>query len=488
MTMETTEITIIDYLIVLKKHIKMIAAITIGTFLISAFYVMRTPNIYSASTTFYYPLGEKGGSAALGNLAEGALGKEGSNLMSSLLGSPTADLQNYTKGILGSRKIAEMIISNMDLKKRLGIQNEEELIRFVHGSSYIKLSNEGIMEIDVTTTDPKLSADLANAYVEAFREFTLTSMVSVSQKHRQDVETRLAQLSVSLENAENDMVNFQKNYKTVDFNVDARGISQELYQLRAEDVSAEVALSTYRRAAQGERNVSMSQLQSASSDPLISPGFTTPVIDNLRRQLSLAYIEYARTKLTETPQNPELQSYRQQVTNLENSLRNEFRKQMALQSYGTSEIGFEQRIKIAQLESKHQALLQGIHQLEEKFSNYPTVGVDYLRKSRQLKVLESLYTMLSASYEQAKLDEAKEAPNFQVLDRAVVPDQKAGPRRSRNLMLGLLLGALLGISAAFFFETLLPKGKFYRTMSPDGIQKDQPSEKILVGTHSGNDR
>lgn len=470
------EINYLDYLYLLKKHLKLIFVITIGTFLIAAFFALKSPNQYQAVTTFYYPLGQKG-TGSLNALAESALGKGGSDLMSSLFSSEPANLQNYTKGILGSRKIAEIMIADMNLKNRLGIQNEETLIRIIHGISAIKLSNEGIMEIDVTTSDPKLSADLANGFVGAFREFTLTSMISVSQKHRRDVEIRLAQLKVSLDNAERDMVNFQKNYKTADFTLESKAMMGSLSSLHAEALAAELALRTLRGANSREKVVANAQLRAASADPLLSPGLETSVISDLRQQFGEIYTRYSQAKIIETPNNPDLQSLSKQVENLKRNLRDEIRREMASNERGITQNGYDTRLRIAQLEAKHQAILKGIAETEKKFLTYPTIGLAYLQKSRQLKVLETLYTMLSSAYEQAKLEEAKESPDFQVLDRAVVPDQKIGPHRMRSMMLGLLLGILLGISAAFFYETMEKVPGALR-VSKDGHPRR--SEEILV--------
>ena len=53
------------------------------------------------------------------------------------------------------------------------------------------------------------------------------------------------------------------------------------------------------------------------------------------------------------------------------------------------------------------------------FSKVPEVGLELARQTRALKVQETLVTLLAQQLEQAKINEAKDMPNVQVLDRAV---------------------------------------------------------------------
>lgn len=72
----------------------------------------------------------------------------------------------------------------------------------------------------------------------------------------------------------------------------------------------------------------------------------------------------------------------------------------------------------------------------------PELGVEYLRRMRDLKYHNALYELLMRQTEAAKIDEAKNASIIQVLDKALVPERRSSPRRIAYLAGGLLLGAL----------------------------------------------
>lgn len=76
----------------------------------------------------------------------------------------------------------------------------------------------------------------------------------------------------------------------------------------------------------------------------------------------------------------------------------------------------------------------------------PELSLEYVRKQREVKYHETLFELLARQYESAKLDESREAPLLQIVDKAMVPDKKSGPHRAllvlASLFVGLALGAL----------------------------------------------
>ncbi|MEW6719494.1 MAG: Wzz/FepE/Etk N-terminal domain-containing protein [Thermodesulfobacteriota bacterium] len=73
----------------------------------------------------------------------------------------------------------------------------------------------------------------------------------------------------------------------------------------------------------------------------------------------------------------------------------------------------------------------------------PEMGMEYLRKVRQLKYNETLFELLSKQYELAKLDEARDAVVIQVIDRAVPPERKSGPQRLFIVILAAFIALVL---------------------------------------------
>ncbi len=87
-------------------------------------------------------------------------------------------------------------------------------------------------------------------------------------------------------------------------------------------------------------------------------------------------------------------------------------------------------------------------------SKVPETGLEYIRKVRDLKYAETIYEMLAKQFEMAKIDEAKESSVIQVLDKAVVPEQKSKPKRSMTVLLAAVATGFLAILWAFITDAI----------------------------------
>jgi uncharacterized protein involved in exopolysaccharide biosynthesis len=84
----------------------------------------------------------------------------------------------------------------------------------------------------------------------------------------------------------------------------------------------------------------------------------------------------------------------------------------------------------------------------------PALALDYGRLFRELKVQETLYSLLTSQYEQAKITEARDTPTVQVLDPAIPAEKKSKPSIRLNMMIAGVLALFVGIFLAFFLEYL----------------------------------
>lgn len=82
-------------------------------------------------------------------------------------------------------------------------------------------------------------------------------------------------------------------------------------------------------------------------------------------------------------------------------------------------------------------------------------GIDSLRLLRDVKYHETLYDLLARQYELARIDEAKDSAVMQVMDKAVVPDIKSGPKRRQIVFLSALTALLVAILWAFVWEGMI---------------------------------
>jgi uncharacterized protein involved in exopolysaccharide biosynthesis len=82
----------------------------------------------------------------------------------------------------------------------------------------------------------------------------------------------------------------------------------------------------------------------------------------------------------------------------------------------------------------------------------PEVGLEYVRKLRDVKYSEAIFELLSRQYELAKVDEARDAAIVQVVDHAVPPDRKSKPIRSLIVLLTAIATGIATVAAALVAE------------------------------------
>ena len=104
-----------------------------------------------------------------------------------------------------------------------------------------------------------------------------------------------------------------------------------------------------------------------------------------------------------------------------------------------------------------QQLMQAKNKLtdaELKLDKTPNTSLQYLDALRNLKYQEALWEILARQFEMAKLDEAKDFPLIQVLDKATPPEKKSKPKRSMIVLLATLVAFFLAVIWAFIKEAL----------------------------------
>lgn len=84
----------------------------------------------------------------------------------------------------------------------------------------------------------------------------------------------------------------------------------------------------------------------------------------------------------------------------------------------------------------------------------PRVELEYLRKTREVQVQAAILEQLSKQYEVAKLNVSRDSSTLQVLDEAVVPDQKSRPKRGVIVVLATFASLVVSVLLAFALEYL----------------------------------
>jgi uncharacterized protein involved in exopolysaccharide biosynthesis len=95
-------------------------------------------------------------------------------------------------------------------------------------------------------------------------------------------------------------------------------------------------------------------------------------------------------------------------------------------------------------------------QLDRRLAEVPETGIESLRLLRELKTLEQLRALLTAQYEQARIDEVRDVPTLEPLDVATPPEKRARPKRALLVLTGFALGLGAGVALALIERERAP--------------------------------
>lgn len=113
----------------------------------------------------------------------------------------------------------------------------------------------------------------------------------------------------------------------------------------------------------------------------------------------------------------------------------------------------------AQLEKLKTGKLSKDGDLMVPTGKIPEVGIEYIRSLRNVKYQETIFELLSKQYELAKIDEAKESSNIQILDNAVPAEKKSKPKKLIIILIGFIGGAFFALFMALMRDAYLRSTK-----------------------------
>ncbi|MGB8763541.1 MAG: Wzz/FepE/Etk N-terminal domain-containing protein [Burkholderiales bacterium] len=146
-------------------------------------------------------------------------------------------------------------------------------------------------------------------------------------------------------------------------------------------------------------------------------------VAQLRAQIAAKEVQLGSMRTFATAQNPEYQRAQQELSGLRAQLKS--REQES--------------------DAKDGTLIST--------SKAPQVGLENLRKIREVKYHEAIMEIMARQFELAKVDEAKDSALIQVVDKAIEPDRKSKPKHAIIAIATFFATLFIAIVLAFFLES-----------------------------------
>ena len=259
---EEEELTLVDVFNILWRRKFMIIFITFIFAVASLTYALISPVIYRAECKILPPSGNSGGiagfSTQLGGLAD-FIGLSG-----------RATTGQVLIGILQGDSVVDAIIEKFNLMEELSIDIRLRARAAVVANLQAgEDTRSGIISVAYLNKDPQKASDIANAFVnELQKKLQELSMADAIQK-RNFFENQLAQAQQELNEAEDIMINYQRDSGIIAFESQAQSLLSSIESLRNQIAAKNVQISSmqsYARPDNPRLRVAKSELDAMNKE------------------------------------------------------------------------------------------------------------------------------------------------------------------------------------------------------------------------------
>lgn len=207
---EDDEINLLDYWRVIWKRKILIGSLCSLSVLAALVFSILSPKIYEATATIITPR-EGAGSGLLSALGASMLAQQ---MVGPSIPSLTPNRDNFIS-ILKSRTMTQNLVERFKLKEYYKSLYTEDAIKSLQDATKVSVSKEGVVSVKVEDRDPKMAADLANAYTENLDRLVMQFGTGSSGNQRRFIGEQLVKAEKELRRAEETLREFQERNRAI---------------------------------------------------------------------------------------------------------------------------------------------------------------------------------------------------------------------------------------------------------------------------------
>lgn len=329
----------------------------------------------------------------------------------------------------------------------------------------VGLDIDGI-RISAYSTSPQEAALIANLYAESYTERTRDASTASITASVEFLEAQVDSVSAELVVREEAVRDYMTSQGAVNLDEESANMVQQQADLQGQLDAARVDAVT-RRSRVAELTSQINRLE-ASLQGQMSAGTDRQLKRKEalleQRQGELDQIYLADPSLRDNPNPPaSVAAIEREIATLEREI-NELTAELVgdairsgsadAQTDGLPRLNelkarrAEELVSLRGSESRIGLLQSRIRGYEADLGQVPTQSVTLAQLMRDRQATEKLKAALESRLQEARVADSAELGFAEIVRRAQVPPTPFGPKRPRNILLGLLLGLALGLTVA----------------------------------------
>jgi len=142
--------------------------------------------------------------------------------------------------ILESRRLAEYIIENLDLKSYYGVEKTEDALKELRARTKVSVTQTGLIELRVKDKDPEFAMKLARLYISGLDSLNRYLSFSRAVQTRDFISRQLESYRARLDSLRIEISEYQKKHGIVNIDEQVRGAIDLATEVKLKVVLAEI--------------------------------------------------------------------------------------------------------------------------------------------------------------------------------------------------------------------------------------------------------
>lgn len=441
------------WLEILNRRRRILLGIVIISVIIGAVVSFLSPPLYRAQTSIYFPAHARPMLPA--EMPSGS-GENQMDINLLFLGQMIQpSMQDYAVAILKSQTVSDAVLDKYGegifpgrFKRRKRVQLREMMGRYIK----IMMAADNVIHISVETPKPELSKEIADFYTQKFREISRDAVLTTAKNKRIHLEKQGKFLKEKLQKYEEEMASFERNRGVVDLEAETKSAVDNYGKLtimaataKAQEDKARIKLDALRESLRRQAET----FEEKGSLPDIQD---QPYIQELMKDLSEKELQLIQARQSYTDLHPKVKKLQGEVDDIKALLRKEIQGYLADVKSDLVPRLIDAQTEMMAAQAQTEALETLVKNKHLSMGKFPDLKLAYNRKKRKVETGQLVMNLVDKELEKARIEEAREDAQMQILDAAIVPDYKAKPEALYNMILAAIFGLILGTMACFYVE------------------------------------
>jgi capsular exopolysaccharide synthesis family protein len=294
--------------------------------------------------------------------------------------------------------------------------------------------NTYLLLISYRSTDPKLSANVANGIAHSYIEHTFNLRFKASASLSEFMEKQIDELKAKMERSTDALAQFERELNVINPEEKTSIVSARLLQLNEEYTNAQTDRVRKEAAARSQTSGSLEAAQSSTQGESLR---------RLAEHLTEAQEKFAQVQSQFGVNHPEYRKSATQVAAIERALE-ETRLNIS------KRVGVEHREAIA----REQMLAKALAETKAEFDRLNAKSFQYQQLKREADSDKKLYEELVTKIKEAGINANFQNSSISMADPARAPVKPVFPKVGLNLILAFLFSTFSGIAAAVLLDLL----------------------------------